>query len=380
MCHLQDKKLDACTLNMKILFIGDYSNLHTTLARELNRMGHQAHVLSDRCGHMNLQSDFFLKREKGILGGFKYLYDIFSLLPKLKDYDVVQLINTNFLSLRPQKIKYFFDILKKQNGSVFLTLAGNDYYFCKACNDAKMFRFSEFKIGNSPTPAHAANPHHLYNWLSHSNKLWAEYLFANINGAISVAPEYDMAARDLLGDRLLFSNLPVDFSELPSPVSFQGDKVNILLGMRSGFEDSKGTKTLYKIAKEIESQMPEMVNINLAKDLPLKDFLDLMSKSDIVLDQLYSYSPGMTAIYAMALGKAVATGAQPEYYQYIGNPIEKPLIPLSPFDTDIQQRLISLIHNRNEIISRGEQGKRLAHSLNAAPIVAAKYLSHVTGR
>ena len=246
---------------MKILFVGDYSNLHTTLARELRRMGHQADVLSDRCGHMNLDTDFYLKRTSGIIGGFKYLYDLFNLLPLLKGYDVVQLINTNFLRLKPQKYKYFYDILKKQNGSIFLTLAGNDYYFCKACYDAKLFRFSEFKLGKDFTPGHIANPGYLYGWISNANKNWADYLLENINGAMAVLPEYDMAAKPILKDRVTFTNLPVDITELPKASNFVEGKIKIFVAMRSGVEHWKGTKLLYKLAQEIEKEMPDKVII-----------------------------------------------------------------------------------------------------------------------
>lgn len=364
---------------MRILFIGDYSNLHTTLAKELRRMGHHADVLSDGCGHMNLQTDIYLKRESGLIGGIKYLFNLFELLPRIKDYDVVQLVNTNFLSLKPQKIKYFFDIIKRQNKSVFLTLAGNDYYYCKACFDAKIFRYSEFKIGDEFTQAHRLKPEHLYGWISNANKLWAEYLLQNITGAMAVLPEYEMPVKDLLGDRVAFTNLPIDFSELPtSQYHFENDKVNILVGMRSGYEDMKGVKTLYKIAQEIESEMPDKVKLNLAKDLPFKDFLGMVAHSDIILDQLYAYSPAMTALYGMSMGKVVGTGAQPEYYAAIGNPPERPIFSLSPFDKDIKERLARLINNKEEILLKGEQSKQIAKINNDATIVAKKFLNHWT--
>ena len=49
---------------MKILFIGDYSNLHACLAKEIRRKGHQAVVMSDRCGHMQTETDIFIDRKK----------------------------------------------------------------------------------------------------------------------------------------------------------------------------------------------------------------------------------------------------------------------------------------------------------------------------
>lgn len=361
---------------MRILFIGDYSNLHTTLAHELRGMGHHADVLSDKCGYMDLDTDFYLKREPGIKGGFKYLYDLFSLLPKLKDYDVVQLINTNFLKLKPAKIKYFYDRLKEQNRSMFLTLAGNDYYYVKACYDAKMFRFSEFKIGKDFTEGCKQQPEHMYGWMSNANKKLAEYIYEDVKGAMSVLPEYDMVGKPILGEKLSFTNLPINFKQLPEPSNFTNDKVTLFIGMRSGVEHWKGTKILHRIALEVEKEMSDKVTVEVARDLSLQDFLSRMSKSDIVLDQLYAYSPAMTALYAMGMGKVAATGAQPEYYEYIGNPEFKPLFSLSPDNKDIKERLINLINDREQILKKGKEGQQIALQNNDSNIVAKKFLNH----
>lgn len=361
---------------MRILFIGDYSNLHATLASELRRRGHHVDVMSDGCGYMNVPTDFFIERRKGFFGGFRYLYDLFNLLPRLKDYDVVQLINSNFLSLRPGKIKYFFERIKDQNRSVFLTLAGNDYYFSKACNDAKIFRFSEFKIGDKPTEFHTVNPERLYGWISNDNKKWSEYLYEKIDGAVSVLPEYDMAAKDILGNRLTFSNLPIDLSNLnPNPIDF--DKpIKLFIGMRGGMEVQKGTRILHTIAKDIERELPEKVEVECVRNLSLKEYLLRMNSSNIVLDQLYSYSPGMNALYAMALGKVAGTGAQPEYYEYLGNPPEKPVFCLSPLDTDIKERLVNLVNNPDEIARIGQESRKLVETHNDVKIVAERFLNH----
>lgn len=362
---------------MKILFIGDYSNLNATLAAELKGMGHHVDILSDGCEHMNVHSDFFLKRESGVLGGIKYLYRLMNLLPDLKGYDVVQLINTNFLKLKPPKIKYFYEQIRKNNGSFFLTLAGNDYYFVKACYDAKIFRFSEFKVGDKFTQGHNEAPHHLYGWISNQNKYLAEFIYQDVNGVMSVLPEYDMAAKPILGDKLKFTNLPINLNEIPKETtSFEDNKVKIFVGIRTGAQTFKGTRELERIALEIEKEMPDKVKAEIVRDLPFKEYLSRMSHSDIVLDQLYSYSPAMNALYAMALGKVAGTGGQPEYYQYIGNPEKRPIFSLSPLDRDIKERLISLVDNPELIKKMGEQSREIVKTHNDSKIVATRFLDH----
>lgn len=361
---------------MKILFIGDYSNLHACLANELRKRGHFVDVLSDRCGYMNTHSDFYLARTRGIAGGVKYLYDLYKLLPQLSGYDIVQFINTNFFSLRPGKIKYFYERLRRRNGHLFLTLAGNDYNFVKTCHDAEIFRFSEFKIGNRLTEFAEKFPERMHGWISDENRRWGEYIYEDIDGAMAVLPEYDMAARPILGDKLTFTNLPVDLSSLPYTDNIVGDKVKIFVGMRSGMEIQKGTSILLGIAKEIAKEMPGKVEVEKVSDVSLSEYLRRMQGSNIVLDQLYAYSPATNALQAMALGKVAGTGAQREYYEFIGSPAEHPVLSLAPYDTDIKERLADLINNPDKIRIIGRQGREIVERENDVRIVADRFVAH----
>ena len=137
---------------MKILMLGDYSNLHACLTKELRKRGHDVTLVSDRGGHMQTEADMTISRSSGLLGGMRYFYRILASLPSFTGYDVVQLINPGFFRLKPDKLRIIYDILKKNNRSVFLTLCGNDYFFVKDCIDSDLFRFSEFRIGKEPTP------------------------------------------------------------------------------------------------------------------------------------------------------------------------------------------------------------------------------------
>lgn len=361
---------------MKILFIGDYSNLHSCLAAELRSRGHEVDVMSDRCGYMNSDTDIFIERRPGFAGGFTYLFRLFNLLPRLKGYDVVQLINPNFLNLRPGKIKYFFDRIKGENGSMFLTLAGNDYYFVKACDNPGVFRFSEFKIGNTLTEFSKSHPERFHGWMSEENRRWNEYLYSRIDGGMSVLPEYDIAARPILGDRLSFTNIPVSLSDIPFRQPEMDGPLKIFIGMRSGMEMQKGTAKLLTIAKELQREMPGEVEAIRVQDVSLKEYLYLMGRSHIVLDQLYSYSPATNALQAMAMGKVAFSGAQPEYYEYIGNPSQRPVCALSPFYTDIKDRLREFVIDRSELPRLAKEGRELVETNNDVRIVADRFLNH----
>lgn len=361
---------------MKILFLGDYSNLHACLARELNRRGHTAHVISDRGTYMNTHADTTLRREPGFIGSWKYLFKCMEILPELKGYDVVQLINPNFLSLTPGKIKYFFEKIRLNNGRVFLTLAGNDQRFVKECNDARMFRFSEFKVGDKPTQFLQDSPEELYGWLSTANRRWCDYLTEHLDGAMSVLPEYDMAWRPVLGDKVTFTNIPIDLYDLPySPIEIEGP-VKIFIGMSTGREIQKGTADLLTIARQLEREMPGKVAVESVRNLPLDEYLWRMRSCDIVLDQLYSYSPATNALQAMAFGRVVGSGAEPEYYQYLKMDGENgPIFQLSPLVGDLKGKLAELVMDTPRLERMSVEGRRLVEQHNDVKIVADRFLS-----
>lgn len=361
---------------MKILFLGDYSNLHACLASELRKRGHQVTVVSDRGGYMQTQADIVLARKPGLLGSVKYLADIFNALPKLADYDVVQLINPIFLRLKPGKISYIFRELLNKNRSIFLTLAGNDALFVRACLDGKTFRYSEFRYGDKRSDFSLAFPTNEAGWLQRELVELTEMVYDRVDGAMSILPEYDMAARPYIGDKLAFTNIPVDLTNLPFSEINAPEKVNLFVGLSRGREIQKGTDRLSAMARKLEKHFPDRCRANIVSNLSLQQYLKEMSESHIVLDQLYSYSPATNALQAMALGRATASGAQPEYYDMIGEST-RPVIDANPLDVDtLENTLVNFIKNPEGLKDLSVQGRALVERHNALNVVADKFEAH----
>ena len=78
---------------MKILLVGEYSNVHATLAEGLRGWGHQVTVVSNGDFWKNYPRDIDVARPEGRLGGLRLLTRLYRLLPQMKGYDVVQLLN-----------------------------------------------------------------------------------------------------------------------------------------------------------------------------------------------------------------------------------------------------------------------------------------------
>lgn len=358
--------------------LGDYSNLHACLAKELRNRGHEVTVVSDRGGHMKTEADMELRRKPGSIGAISYLYKVMASLPSWTGYDVVQLINPQFLSLKPGKLRMIFDILKKNNKSVFLTLCGNDHFFVKDCIGTDLFRFSEFRTGKSPTPLVKEQPMRETGWLIPEHARYTQHLYDNIDGAMSVLPEYDMSARlHMNPDKLLFTNLPINLEAIDfKPMEFTGP-IRILVGIRGGMETQKGTAKILDICRVIEAEMPDNCVVEMVKDLSLADYLEKLRQSHIVIDQLYSYSPATNALQTMAFGRITASGAQPEYYQYIGEN-EHPIFCLSPLEDDatIKLRLKNLILDKTMMQKMSEEGRKLVERHNDVRNIVPMFESH----
>lgn len=361
---------------MKILFVGDYSKLHATLAETLSRRGHEVTVLSDGCSHMGVACDIFLKRRPGFLGSLRYIAEIAATLPRLRGYDVVQLVNPHFLNLRPEKLRPIFRRLKRDNGSIFLSLAGNDSLFVRKCLDGHTFRFSEFRVGDRPTEFAARYPERERGYLLPEVVSYCDWFYDNIDGGMAVLPEYYMAAREVLGERLCHTNLPADLRELPQSEFRIEGKVKLLVGMRSGYVVSKGTDTLLALARNVESRLPDIVETVNVRDLPWAEYRKVLTQCHINLDQLYSYSPAMNALSSMALGRIAASGAQPEYYDIIGEKDLHPVFSLSPLEEDMEERLCRLLTDPARMEAMARDSRRLVERHNSVEIVADRYESH----
>lgn len=364
---------------MKILFLGDYSNLHATLASQLKELGHTVNVVSDRGVYLGSDADFALIRKPGLIGSFRYLADIIRLLPKLRGYDVVQLINPDFFDLRPGKLKFIFDYLKRNNRSVFLTLAGDDHFFIKASAE-NVFRFSEISVGTNPTPFAESHPEKIKQWLAPKLAKYTCYVYDNVNGGIAILPEYFIAAEPILKDKLTYIPLPINIESLKFTTPDLSGKLKIMVGIRrGGFRElQKGSLILADTARALEKQYPDRCEAVIVENQPLSVYLKLLSESHIVLDQLYAYSPATNALQTMALGKLSGSGAQPEYYQFIGEPDRGAILSLSPLDNSWKDRLEKIINNPDQLISISHEARRLVETHHDVKLLAPLFLQFWT--
>ena len=108
--------------------------------------------------------------------------------------------------------------------------------------------------------------------------------------------------------------------------------------------------------------------------MPYRDYLAAMRSADIVLDQLYSYSPATNALQAMAAGQAGLSGGENEFYDFITEPSLRPVINCSPSEDEIYSTLKEYVLNPEKVVEAGKQGRRFVKKHNDSLTVAARHL------
>ncbi len=364
---------------MRILFAGDASNMHNCLAHELRRMGHEATVASDGSRWMNTGRDINLLRGPGLMGTVRYLYDIWRALPQMKDYDIVQIASPIFLRLRPHRNARVFDYLKAHNRHMVLSALGTDMVYYDACHDGKTFRYSDYMLGDEPSPYVGSGEYIAQeqdNWKQPFMCEHSEHILAGIEGAVACLYEYYAVYEPLLGDRVAYAGIPIDTESLEfRPLDKTPDKVRLFIGIQRDRHVIKGTDKLLAAMKRVHDRYPGLTELEVVENLPYDEYTRRMRASHIILDQLYSYTPGTNALIAMAQGLVAVSGAEPEYYDLIGETANKPIVNVSPLvEGDIDHKLSWLVEHRDQLPEMARASRAFVERHNAAPVVAQRYL------
>lgn len=364
---------------MKILFVGDASNLHNCLAHALRDLGHTAVVASNGSHWMNTERDINLKRNPGKIGAVRYVLDVLRALPKMRDFDVVQTCGHIFLDLKPGKVRRVFDFLKRHNRSIVMGALGTDYVYYTACHDGKTYRYSDYMVGDKPSPYALSAEYrakHEDNWKLPLMREYSDYVLKHIDGAISCLWEYQACYEPLMGDRIAYGGIPIDTaSVVPHIVEHEPDKVKFFIGIQRDRNILKGTDLLLEAARRTVDRYPRQCELTVVESVPYQEYIEKLNSSHVILDQLYSYTPATNALLAMARGLVAVSGAEPEYYDLIGERELRPIVNVNPLiEGDIDAKLEWLVRNKHQLPELSRQSRAFVEKHNEAHIVARRYL------
>lgn len=350
---------------MKVLLLGDYSNVHATLAEGLRALGHEVVVASDGDGWKDYPRDIDLKRPGRV--GHKslwqkaidavYLLRLRRLFAKqFRGFDVVQLINPVFLPLRAERIWPFYKQLRAHNRKVFMAAFGMDHYWVKAGLDCKTFRYSDFNVGPEVRTDLPENAVFVRDWLNGPKGTLNQQIVADCDGIPAGLYEYWASYRKYLPQahqhKLVYIPFPICLEDLSVAATPQkdGEKVNFFIGIQRSRSAYKGTDIMLCALERVAQTYPDKVVLNRVESVPFEEYKRLLNSSDVILDQLYSYTPAMNALQAMSQGLVVVGGCEPEYVELQGcKDCPPPIFNVQPNEDDVYSQLCAIVARRADI-------------------------------
>lgn len=365
---------------MNVLLMGDFSNYHRSLADGLRQLGHDVTVASSGTRWLDTERDIDLKRRDGKLGGaLLYLRLTHSLLPQLSGYDVVQICSPLFVELKPGRVSRVFDKLRQRNGRVFLTALSTDSHLVERLSGTNPpLRYSEWQIAGHPTPFALSDLSMRSQWLAPEMMAHDRHIYENVDGAVTALYEYHKIIEDCFtSGRLAYAGIPIDLRQV-TPVALpplgSSDPVRIMVAYPRARMVEKGADRLVAIAREIERRHPGRIVVEEVTQLPYRQFVERIKQSHIVVDQLYSYTPGTTALLAMGMGRVTMSGGEPEYYDFIGERHLRPIVNTEPADMDVTlHRLEEVALDRDRLRALAAEGPEFVRRHNDAVEVARRF-------
>jgi hypothetical protein len=350
---------------MRILLLGEYSGLHSSLRAGLRALGHHAIVASAGDGFKEIRGDICLgPSTSGAIGTIARVIHAALTLPRLTGFDVVQLVGPKPVPgfLFNAAFVYF---LRFANKRLFLLASGDDSRYFDACRFQLAYNPMEESIKTD-----LADPAK-YIWDKPRWRRWNESILRIVDGVIPTVYECQLAYRSHPKAYEIIT-LPFDLSGVESSGIAAQEPVTIFHGLnRPGF---KGTTIVDAAMAEVSAKYGDRVRYLRVGNLPLNKYLSELRKADIVIDQVRSYSYGMNALFALAMGKVVISGAEPVALEAAGL-TGSPVLNVKPNADDLGRCLHGLLGDRAELERRAAAARPWVAARHDARVIAERYVA-----
>jgi len=374
---------------MKILLLGEYSRLHNSLKEGLVSQGHEVITVASGDYFKKYDVDFsinssFSSRFWLIQKGKNLLFKItkidfekieravrfYFLLPKLKGFHHVQLINSDAIETYPFLARFLYKKMFQNIEIRSLLVCGDetpviDYLFKKEMKYSVLTPYFEDnslrKKFEFPLKYRTKSYRKTFDWLNENcNSLIASDLDYKIPlEAMEYKPHF--IPNPINTDAIEFKELEIN------------SKIVIFLGINRGSYIKKGISFFEKALTIIKEKYNSKVEIIITENVPYNQYISLYNKAYILLDQVYAYDQGYNALEAMAKGKVVFTGAENEFTKHY-NLTERVAVNALPDVNSLVNELSFLIENPEEIIAIGKRARTFIEKEHHYIKIAEKYL------
>ena len=320
---------------MRILLLGEASFVHSTLRKAFEALGHDVTLVSAGC-IWDCPRDIDVGRDMrwGKLSGLKVIWKILTNLPVFIGNDIVQMNDFHTIPLKLGWNKLFFKFIKRFNNKVVRGCWGDDIVVFNAQAQG-VLAYSDTHIGtkaiNVEENKWRIEEQHLPEFLS-----CCRYVNKHADAFAACLYEYYMYYnKDEYRPRLHYLPLPIEIPDEKN-ISVKGEHwpIKVLVGIQKRRDFIKGASIIGELVEKIAAEHPDKVVVNKVYDVPYIEYCKMLEEADVLVDQLYSYTPAMNSLAAMARGTVVIGGGEEEYYDFIGEKELRPIINVRPHDDE----------------------------------------------
>jgi glycosyltransferase involved in cell wall biosynthesis len=376
---------------MKILLVGEFSRLHNSLKEGLLTLGHEVILVNNGDGFKNYPADISIRANffKSKLGNIPrqiwariFKYDLALLehgirfwwiSKKLKNFDVVQLINERPIQTT---FKLEFFLLKrifKQNKKVYLMCCGIDYMTVSHMLQQKD-KYSVMNPYFEGIPEAKKQYDYFFDFLTKSHQKIHQFLYKNSSGVI--ASDLDYVA-PLIGNEKYLGMIanPINIDKTGSSETTISGKISIFLGINSGNSFTKGVSFFQNALVILQEKYPNLIEVKITTDIPYRAYQKHFESAHIILDQVYGFDQGFNALEAMAKGKVVFTGTETEFLKHYHLKEDDVAVNALPDVNYLVEKLSYLIENPSEINRIGQNAIQFIHKEHHYITQTQKYVT-----
>lgn len=367
---------------MKILFIGEFSSFHKYLAEGLRLCYNNTEIsiASNGDGWKHIPGATIALpslNSKNLINRFYYMKEQINFIKNLQKYDIIQLVNPNVFSVPLRG--YFYKIIREKSKCLSLAACGINYREFQSYLNGK-FRYYVYDYDKESIRMYQAKK--MLTKIRISNELWLE---KHVDVIIPCAYEYSVGYTG--SNAYPAIPLPVNTDEIQySPNLIQdkedkGDKGNrqsrqgkIVFFHGLNREAAKGTPFIREAMERLQKNYPNDVEIILEGHMPYEKYVQLMKKTNVVLDQCVGSAYGINGCIAMAQGKVLMAGNTPEMrktlkFDYC------PVIHIEPDVEQIYSQLEWVVKNKEQIPELGKKSREFVEKYHNYKLIAQQYMS-----
>jgi glycosyltransferase involved in cell wall biosynthesis len=281
----------------------------------------------------------------------------------LRNFDVVQFINPFIFYNLPFPRLIVKTIIRNNNKSFFLG-AGDDAYLWRYARKHLKYSFLEDFLKYDLKQE---------TFYMESNKSFSfnNFVLEQTRGVIPIMFEYEVCYKDN-SKRLPTIPIAININKIEYQDNrVANNKLVIFHGLNKyGF---KGTRHVEEAFKYLSEKYPNDLELVIDGKLPLKEYLELMKRMNVVIDQTSSHSCGMNALLALAMGKVVLGGAEPEGLEAL-NIKYSPVINIKPSAQSIIDAIEKLLSQKDQILEMGKQSRAFIKEHHDYQKIAQRYI------